>query len=410
MGADRRASILVVDDEADVAESVRELLRFDHQVLVATRASEALKLLDSGPVDVVMTDQRMPEMAGVELLHRIRETHPDAIRLLFTGYADVRAVIDAINRGNVYRYIAKPWDPEELQAIVRDSVERHHLIAERKRLLAELQRTNEELLQANAELAAANELKSNFINVASHELRTPLSILLPLAHLANGAHGVREPLSGWLGGIASAVDRLRRRVDELTTMLALETFERPLVRRAVDIFTLLESAAEDVRPFIALRRQTLIRDYGSQLGTMELDAEKIQDSVNHLLLNAIKFTPDGGRITLAARRPADGGAEVRVSDTGSGIDEASRGRVFEPFFTGFDIAQHSSGLFEHERRGLGLGLTVVKAFVEMHGGQVRVESEVGCGTTFTMILTGPGARATLPGELGVAHEAGDLGA
>src|SRR5207247_1235724 len=112
----------------------------------------------------------------------------------------------------------------------------------------------------------------------------------------------------------------------------------------------------------------------------------------------------------AAGRPADGGAEIRVSDTGSGIDEASRGRVFEPFFTGFDISQHASGLFEYERRGLGLGLTVVKAFVEMHGGRVRVESAVGSGTTFTMILPGPGARATLLGEVGATREAGDLGA
>ena len=124
MGETRQASILVVDDEADVVESIRELLRLDYRVLVATRASEAMSILDARPVDVVMTDQRMPEMTGVELLHHVRETQPDTVRLLFTGYADVRAVIDAINRGNIYRYITKPWDPEELQGIVRDAVER----------------------------------------------------------------------------------------------------------------------------------------------------------------------------------------------------------------------------------------------------------------------------------------------
>jgi len=172
-------------------------------------------------------------------------------------------------------------------------------------------------------------------------------------------------------------------------MLALERFERPLARDALDLFSLLESAAEDVRPFIELRRQTLLRDYGARLGTMALEAEKIRDSLNHLLLNAIKFTPDAGRITLAGQRTPDGGAEIRVSDSGRGIDEASRARLFEPFFTTFDVSQHASGLFEHQRRGLGLGLTVVKAFVEMHGGRVNVESEVGRGTTF--IVTLPGA-------------------
>ena len=78
-----------------------------------------------------MTDQRMPEMTGVEFLHRIRGEHPEAIRLLFTGYADIRAVIDAINQGNVYRYITKPWDPDELQTVIREAGERYDLIVER---------------------------------------------------------------------------------------------------------------------------------------------------------------------------------------------------------------------------------------------------------------------------------------
>ena len=388
MVAARRPSILVIDDEAHVVESIQELLRLEYRVLGATRASDAIGILGEQPVDVVMTDQRMPGMTGVELLHQVREMHPDAMRLLFTGYADIRAVIDAINRGNVYRYITKPWDPDELQAVVRDAVERHDLIAERQRLITELERANEELVRINAELGATSALKSNFIRVASHELRTPLAILLPLTNLVARAEGVREPLREWLTGIASATDRIRRRVDELTTMLALEKFERPLARETLDLFSLLENAAEDVRPFIELRRQTFVRNYDERLGTMALEAEKIRDSLNHLLLNAIKFTPDAGRITLAGRRTRDGGAEIRVSDTGRGIDEASRARLFEPFFTAFDTSQHSSGRFEHQRQGLGLGLTVVKAFVEMHGGRVSVESAVGSGTTFTVTIPG----------------------
>ncbi len=85
MAEARRPSILVIDDEADVVESIRELLRLDYRVLGATKASEALGILGQQPVDVVMTDQRMPEMTGVELLHRVRQTNPDSMRLLFTG-------------------------------------------------------------------------------------------------------------------------------------------------------------------------------------------------------------------------------------------------------------------------------------------------------------------------------------
>src|SRR5438552_18556035 len=208
MGEAERPSILVVDDEADVVESIRELLRLDYRVLVATRASEAMAILQERPVDVVMTDQRMPEMTGVELLHHVRETQPDTVRLLFTGYADIRAVIDAINRGSVYRYITKPWDPDELQSIIRDAVERHDLIEERQRLLAELERSNEELRAANAALAQANELKSSFIQVASHELRTPISILLPLTYLVKRAPSAHHPLNSWHRGIVSAPARL----------------------------------------------------------------------------------------------------------------------------------------------------------------------------------------------------------
>src|SRR5438552_4649514 len=395
MGEAERPSILVVDDEADVVESIRELLRLDYRVLVATRASEAISILQEGPVDVVMTDQRMPEMTGVELLHHVRETQPDTVRLLFTGYADVRAVIDAINRGNIYRYITKPWDPEDLQVVVRDAVERHDVIAERQRLLGELQRTNEELIRANTELAATSELKSNFIRVASHELRTPLTILMLLTHLATRADDVAEPLHGWIVQIAAATDRLQRRVDDLTSMLAVEKFERPLARQALDLFALLETAAEEVRPFIALRNQTLVRDYRESLGIMELEGEKIQDCLSHLLLNAVKFTPAAGRSTLAARRSADGAAEIRVSDTGVGIDAASRAHVFEPFFTAFDVSGHASGLFEYNGRGLGLGLTVVKAFIEMHGGRVSVASEVESGTTLSVALPAQDRPATL---------------
>src|ERR1022692_2308604 len=101
--------LLVVDDEPDLVQSVQDLLRFDYRVLGATRASEGLKIMQGERVHIVMSDQRMPEMTGVEMLRQVKETHPDTIRLLFTAYSDLTAVIDAINQGSVYRYIAKPW-------------------------------------------------------------------------------------------------------------------------------------------------------------------------------------------------------------------------------------------------------------------------------------------------------------
>lgn len=377
--AKTKPTLLVVDDEPDLVQSVIDLLRFDYRVLGVTRASEGLKILEREKVDVVMTDQRMPEMTGVEFLKILREKHPDAVRLLFTAYADIDAVTDAINQGSVYRYISKPWEPHELRDVLRQAVEYHELRAERKRLMEELQ-------QKNKELEHANELKKGFIKVASHELRTPLTIVMGLCDLAKSAPDVNPQLRQWLDRIFAGSLRLNDRVDLMIKLLLADRFDRPLTPRDVDLAGLLKRAAGDVISFVQQRKQSLVQDWPEELGTVCVEPDKLHDSIVQLLVNAVKFTPDGGKITLSARRLADGSAEIAVTDTGVGMDPVSRSRVFDPFFTRFDVSRHSSGMFEFDRRGLGLGLSVVKAFVEMHGGTVEVQSEVGKGTKFTVRL------------------------
>jgi signal transduction histidine kinase len=388
--------LLVVDDEPDLVHSVQDLLRFDYRVLGATRAADGLKIMDQEQVHVVMTDQRMPEMTGVEFLKRLRESHPDVIRLLFTAYADIKAVTDAINQGSVYRYITKPFEPQELHAILRQATEFFDLVAERKRLLGELQQKNVELESANAGLRQANDLKKAFIKVASHELRTPLTIVLGLSDLGRQTAGVPDQVCQWLERIYAGSVRLNERVDLMIKLLMADRFERTLTRKPVALGPLLRGVAADVATFIEQRKHRLEVDAPDELGTISVEEDKIRDSVFQLLINAIKFTPDGGTIRLSARRLPDGGAAIQVSDTGVGMDPASKARVFDPFFTRFDVSKHSSGICEFDRRGLGLGLTVVKAFVEMHGGKVEVESQVNQGSTFTITLPVAAPGATNP--------------
>jgi signal transduction histidine kinase len=168
--------------------------------------------------------------------------------------------------------------------------------------------------------------------------------------------------------------------------LVARTFDPPVVRQPTDLDDLLRSAAGEMAPFVQQRHQTLAVDAAADLGTMNLEPDKLRDSVEHLLLNAIKFTPDGGTIRLSGRRLPDGGAEIRVTDTGMGIEPASLQRLFQPFFTAFDVSRHRSGVFEYDRRGLGLGLSLVKTFIERLGGQISAESEVGRGATFIITL------------------------
>lgn len=381
--------LLVVDDEPDLVQSVQDLLRFDYRVLCATRASEGLKMMNSERVHIVMSDQRMPEMTGVEMLCKVKEAYPDTIRLLFTAYADLNAVIDAINEGSVYRYIAKPWQVDELKATLKQAYDYYRLQEDRKFLVKEVQAKNVMLGNANADLRRANELKKAFIKVASHELRTPLTILLSLSDHAVRMTKPQPELHALMERIRQSGGRLSDRVDQMVKMLLAEAFERPLKRQEVDAAELLQSSVAEVSQFAQLRQQQLQTSIPAELGKIKVEPDKIRDAITQLLINAVKFTPDGGVIRLAATRHP-GGVQVEISDTGMGIAADCVGRIFEPFFTGFDVSRHSSGTFEYDKRGLGLGLSVAKAFVEMHGGKLSVASTVSKGTTFTMELPANG--------------------
>jgi signal transduction histidine kinase len=377
--AAKKHTLLVVDDEPDIVRSVQDLLRREWRVLGTTTAAAGLEILKTEEVHVVMSDQRMPGMTGVEFLSEVRGDHPDAIRLLFTGYADIHAVIDAINQGNVYRYITKPWEPDELQAILRQAAERFDMLVDRKRLQAELE-------VKNAELERVSAMKTAFIQVVSHELRTPVAILTGLSKLGLVNADLPGPTREVLVRLDKASQRLRGLVDQIIAMMSAEKYDETLHREPIDVPALLAEAVEDVRPFLELRKQAFTEHWPADLGTAPLDRAQIRDCLNHLLLNAIKFTPDGGAIELAARRLPDGGLEMSVTDHGDGMTPEVTAHLFEPFFTGFDVSKHSTGKFEYGRKGLGLGLSVVKAFVTMHGGTVTAATEPGRGSTFTITL------------------------
>ncbi len=117
--------ILIVDDEPDVLFSLKGLLRHDFELHTADSGDQALEVLRQHPIHVIMTDQRMPGMTGAQLMTRAKALRPDAVRIVFTGYADIKAVIEAINTGGLYRYITKPWDPDELIDILHHAANRY---------------------------------------------------------------------------------------------------------------------------------------------------------------------------------------------------------------------------------------------------------------------------------------------
>jgi response regulator RpfG family c-di-GMP phosphodiesterase len=152
MSTPDKPCLLVVDDEPEVCNSVSHLLYRNYRVLRAHSAAEAVELLSQHAVEIIMTDQRMPEITGVEMLQKIKSQYPEAIRILFTGYADLNSVIAAINQGHVYRYLSKPWQPEELEAVVADAaaeytriVQQAQELTECRERIAQLERENQRL-------------------------------------------------------------------------------------------------------------------------------------------------------------------------------------------------------------------------------------------------------------------------
>jgi len=383
----RRHTLLVVDDEIDVLESLRHLFHRTYRVLTAASGAQALEILGNEEIHLILSDQRMPGMSGDVLLGHARRIQPDAIRMLFTGYADIQAVINAVNEGNIFRYILKPWDATELEGILRQAAEQFELLAERKQLIAELQTANARLTRANQELAEAGQLKSAFIEVASHEFNTPITLVLGLSELLRLTNPKRdEQERALIDRISSSARQLARLVTNTLTLMRADDFRRTLKRAPVNLATMLRSVVDQIQPFVEARDLHLQVELQEDLGIFEVDVDKISAAVVNLLTNAIKFTPDGGELSLTARLLDTDEAEIVIADHGIGLEPRALTYLFQPFFTQFDSSRHSSGDFGFNKRGLGLGLSIVKQFVELHGGKVFAESKVKEGTRVTIQL------------------------
>jgi two-component system, sensor histidine kinase and response regulator len=371
-------TVLVVDDEPASLRAVARALAEDYRVVTTATAAEALRLLAAEPVAVLVVDQRMPEMTGTELLARSAHHHPDTIRVLLTGYTDVETLVDAINAGQVYYYLTKPWVPRELRLVVRRGVEHYEGEAERRRLLMELERAC-----GRAQREAAQ--KGRLLAVAAHELGTPLHVLSnALAFLAEDE--LPAAARPWLDTAQRSAEWLGRGLAQMMTAARWGSGRLTLHRRPVDLVEVLDRLRTVFAPILATRRLNLRVDVAPAMPPVAADHVWLERALGNLLSNAVRFTPDEGMIAIVAR--ADGAAAtVEVADTGMGIAPSLLDDVFEPFSpSGGDLSLHASGRFEFGARGLGLGLAITRAIVTQHGGTVTVRSRCGEGSQFTVTL------------------------
>jgi PAS domain S-box-containing protein len=256
--------------------------------------------------------------------------------------------------------------------VCRDLTEQKRLIEQRERTLAQ-----ERLARAEAERAMA--MRDEFLAIVSHELRTPLTSILLWAKLLESGSLAAEEHATAMTTIRRSAETQRQLVEDLLDISRITSGKLRLTMREADAAAFVRAAADVVRPTAEAKEVALEVDVGPGVGTVRADPDRLQQVVWNLLSNSVKFTGSGGRVRLSASRH-DGALRIEVTDNGRGISADFLPHVF-------DLFRQAEGALTRTQGGLGLGLSICKTLVELHGGTIRAASPgVGRGATFTVEL------------------------
>ncbi len=385
----KKHTILLVDDEKENLNLLGNVLGEDYFILKSRVPEEAVEIARTKPVHLIISDQRMPGMSGVQLLEKIRSIKPDTVRMLITAYPDVNVAVEAINRGQVKRYVSKPFDPSELRVVVRQELENYELSQQNQRLTTELSRVVDELLKANRELKELDRMKDHFLANVSHELKTPL---------VSGIGYIDLILSGGMGpvdprmekGLKIAHRNLERLLSLIEDLLALARMRYRPETLSVTTFDLPQLIEECVESLKARSKKTSLEvsvRMPRVLAKVEADERKIHSVITNVLSNAEKFTPDRARIGVAVTKK---GAKcvVRVSDNGVGVDKTG-GAPVQTFKHVEDASLKKYG-------GLGIGLALARQILQAHGCTIDLQRAARGGTVVTFDLPLAGAGGAEP--------------
>jgi signal transduction histidine kinase len=379
MNTSDKVNILMVDDQPAKLLSYEAILaNLGLHLIKATSAREALEHLLKTDIAVVLMDVSMPEMDGFELAAMIRQ-HP---RYQQTAIIFVSAVhMTELDRLKGYEvgavdYIPVPVIPEILRAKVSVFADLYRKTKELEELNSELERRVEE---RTAELEAALQVRDEFLSVAAHELKTPVTGLRAMAQIiARKLQKVEMPVPPWLSDGIRTVDQQAERL----TLLIGKLFDvsrldqgKLLTERTET--NLAELAQKLVAAFSGrTKKHTIVLDADPDL-IADVDPIGIEQVLSNLIDNAIKYSPDGGKIDVEVTRLDDNLARLSVRDRGIGIAPEKREAIFKRFYQA-----HA----EDHRSGLGLGLYIARQIVELHDGEIAVEFPEGGGTRFIIML------------------------
>ncbi len=379
---------LLVDDLPENLMALEALLRRDNLVILKARSgTEALEILLTHEISLALLDVQMPGMDGFELAELMRGTERTRrvpIIFLTAGEADRQRRFRGYEAGAV-DFLQKPIEADVLRskADVFFSLARQQLqLARQRDSLKVTADENEYLLHESRQYAVAlrdaDRRKDEFLATLAHELRNPL------APIRNGLQILRMAPDGpQAEEVRGMMDRqlthLVRLIDDLLDVSRVSQGKIDLRKERITLQSALKSAVETSQPLIDTARHKLVIEVPEEPLWLDADSTRISQAVSNLLNNAAKYTPDGGRITLTARR--DGGeAVVTVADNGLGIPGDMLPKVFDLFT---QVDRH----LERSKGGLGIGLALVRRLVDMHGGSITAESAgLNNGSAFTIRL------------------------
>ena len=353
MRQDEKISILYIDDESNNLLSFQASFRRKYKVFLANSPAEGMGILNKEKVHVIIADQRMPQTTGVEFFQIVRKAHPHPIRILLTGYTDAEAIIDAINKGEIYRYIKKPWDEFELQNAIQNAYEIYTTREKLSRKIGELEKTNDEL--------------NRFVYSTSHDLRSPLASVMGILNLAKMENSVQDP-NGYLGMIETCVNKMDTFIQKIIEYYKSIRVEQEYAN--IDFNVLLE---ESIQLFKMQRPDIAYNIHVEQNGNFMNDSFRMSVIIDNLISNAVKYqkpSEPNPKVEVTVKSD-DKRATIKIEDNGVGILDNHLNNIFKMFFRSNNTVN-----------GLGIGLYIVKEALTRIGGEISVHSRHGEGTAF----------------------------
>jgi signal transduction histidine kinase len=356
----QQKTILCVDDEPIIRELCVEVLE-NYRVLQAGDGLEALKILETAEVDLVLSDVKMPKLDGLELLQKVKGEQPDQAIILMTGYSDRNLILSALKAG-ADDFINKPINILQLSTTVEK-------VLEKQKLRLEL-----------ADLKRAGQLKNDFLGLISHKLKTPATAIS--LFIQNIAEGVESPedenFKQMVAMVQAETAHLEQLIQDLLYFSDATLQEREMTLEPVNLGTFAEQIVWSLQP-AAVSREIYLKNLiqpQQPIALLMLNQQQIGFAIRAILDNAIKFTAEGGIVTLEIKLE-DGQLKLLINDTGIGISASELTKIFNKFY---QVDPEQTG----QIRGFGLGLHYARDFISSMGGQLLIESQPEQGTLVTI--------------------------